>query len=100
MTELDEDTLHYLTELCHIGCSKEEEESLLNDLQKILDFIETLDAIDTSNVEPTFHIFPEIVNVMREDEIGETMKREVFLDNAPSHVAGMIRVPPVLSQSS
>jgi aspartyl-tRNA(Asn)/glutamyl-tRNA(Gln) amidotransferase subunit C len=33
---------------------------------------------------------------MREDKVGETLPRELFLANAPSHVGGLIRVPPVI----
>ena len=40
-----------------------------------------------------------MANVTREDVVGELLNREAFLANAPSHVGGMIRVPPVIKQS-
>ncbi|MBI3236171.1 MAG: aspartyl/glutamyl-tRNA amidotransferase subunit C [Chlamydiales bacterium] len=39
-------------------------------------------------------------NVMRKDEVGTPLSREEFLANAPSHVGGMVRVPPVIKTSS
>jgi aspartyl-tRNA(Asn)/glutamyl-tRNA(Gln) amidotransferase subunit C len=96
MAKVDEETIKELSRLCRIECTEEEQKSLLKDLKKILDYIEQLQQIDTENVPPCNHIFEEMVNVMREDEVGEVLNREVFLANAPSHVGGMIRVPPVI----
>jgi aspartyl-tRNA(Asn)/glutamyl-tRNA(Gln) amidotransferase subunit C len=96
MAQLDKNTIRTLTELSRIDCSEEEQEALLSDLKKILSYVDQLQEIETTNVEPCNHVLEAIVNVMREDTIGETLPREVFLDNAPSHTGGMIRVPPVL----
>ncbi|WP_068468113.1 Asp-tRNA(Asn)/Glu-tRNA(Gln) amidotransferase subunit GatC [Candidatus Protochlamydia phocaeensis] len=99
MAELDKETIKKLTRLCRIDCTEEEQESLLKDLKKILDYIEQLQEIDTENVQPCNHVLDDIANVMREDAVGEVLDREVFLANAPSHIGGMIRVPPVIKQN-
>lgn len=96
MVQLDKNVIKSLIQLSRIDCSEEEQESLLGDLQKILNYIDQLNEIDTSDVSPCNHVLAEITNVMREDEVGETLPREVFLANAPAHVGGMIKVPPVL----
>ncbi len=98
MAELTRETVRYLSQLCRIDCSEEEEEALLGDLQRILKYIEQLQAIDTEGVPPCSHVIPGVGNVFRNDVVGDILPREAFLDNAPEHVAGMIRVPPVLSQ--
>lgn len=95
MVNLDKETIKKLTQLCRIDCTEEEQESLLVDLQKVLQYIEQLQEINTENVPPCNHVL-EMVNVMREDLVGEAMDRELFLANAPSHIGGMIRVPPVM----
>lgn len=99
MADLNKQTIHNLIQLCRIDCSEEEQESLLQDLRKILSYIEQLEEIDTENVPPCNHVLEGIANVMRDDVVGETMPREVFLANAPSQIGGMIRVPPVIKQN-
>ncbi len=98
MAQLTKETIRYLSQLCRIHCSEEDEEAMLRDLQGILGYIEQLQAIDTEGVPPCSHVIAGMNNVMREDIIGKSLSREVFLDNAPDHVGGMIRVPPVLQQ--
>ena len=93
---MDRDTIKELSKLCRIECSEEEEASFLQDLQKILDYFEELQNIDTEGVKPLDHVLESIVNVMREDSVSEVMPREAFLENAPSQIGGMIRVPTII----
>ena len=95
MAKLNKDVIKTLTKLSRIQCTEEEQEALLQDLQKIVAYIEQLEEVDTEGIPPCNHVLEEIVNVMREDEVGETLPREEFLKNAPDQVGGMIRVPPV-----
>ncbi len=99
MAKLDKETILQLTRLCRIDCTEEEQETLLKDLKKIFDYIEQLQEIDTENVPPCNHILEDMANVMRDDVVGKVLDREAFLANAPSHIGGMIRVPPVIKQS-
>lgn len=98
MTDLNKQTIQNLIGLCRINCSEKEQESLLLDLEKILNYFEQLQEIDTKDVAPCYHVLEEACNVMREDVVGETLPRELFLANAPSQIGGMIRVPPVIKQ--
>ncbi|MEM1282972.1 MAG: Asp-tRNA(Asn)/Glu-tRNA(Gln) amidotransferase subunit GatC [Chlamydiota bacterium] len=100
MSHLDKKSIEKLTQLCRIDCTEEEKESLLKDLENILEYVDQLQEIDTENVQPCNHVLPEIHNVMREDEIGEVLPRDVFLSNSPDQTSGMIRVPPVISKSA
>lgn len=99
MADLDKKTIKMLTQLSRIDCTEEEQEALLNDLKKILKYVEQLDEIDTTHVLPCNHVLSDMANVTREDIVGATLPREEFLANAPSHVGGMIRVPPVMKAS-
>lgn len=96
MAKLDKETIQQLTRLCRIDCTDEEQEAILKDLKKILTYFEKLQQIDTDNVPPCNQVLENMSNVMREDVIGEVLDREAFLANAPSHIGGMIRVPPVI----
>jgi aspartyl-tRNA(Asn)/glutamyl-tRNA(Gln) amidotransferase subunit C len=100
MAQLNKEMIKYLTRLCKIRCTEQEEKALLTDLGNILAYAEQLQEVDTRNVVPCNHVLEEVFNVTREDIIGETMSRETFLENAPSQVGGLIRVPPVIKQQS
>lgn len=99
MSNLNKETIKQLSRLCRIHCTDEEQEALLHDLQKILNYIEQLQEIDTNEVPPCNHVLADMGNVMREDVIGKVLNRDDFLANAPSHIGGMIRVPPVIKQN-
>lgn len=96
MSELDEKELAKLTKLCRIETTEDEKKAFLAGLKKILTHIEQLQEINTEGVATCNHVLETVSNVMREDEVGELLSRELFLANAPSHVGGMVRVPPVI----
>ena len=94
--DLTEEQFSKLTKLCRIECSEAEKEKLFANISKILSYIDQLSELDTENTPPCNHTRDSIANVMREDVVGPTLSREEFLSNAPSHIGGMIRVPPIL----
>jgi aspartyl-tRNA(Asn)/glutamyl-tRNA(Gln) amidotransferase subunit C len=100
MAEFDEKELIKLTKLCRIECTEEEKKALHQQLSQVLNYIEQLKEVDTEGVDPCFRVSETLANVMREDEVGETLPRDLFLANAPAHVGGMIRVPPVIKFSN
>lgn len=99
MAELDKKAIKTLSKLSRIDCSEEEQEALLQDLKKILHYVEQLNEIDTTHVPPCNQVLEDMANVMREDVPGTPMPRDIFLANAPSHIGGMVRVPPVIKTS-
>jgi aspartyl-tRNA(Asn)/glutamyl-tRNA(Gln) amidotransferase subunit C len=100
MSEFDENELTHLMKLCRINCTQEEKEKLKKNVSKILKYIALLEEVDTEGVEPCSRVLETLTNVMREDQVGEPLSRELFLSNAPAHVGGMIRVPPVIKPHS
>ena len=96
MSEPTEQTIQTLTQLCRIHCTEEEQHLLLKDLKNILQYIDLLNELDTSDVTPCNHVLAFTESVTREDVIGEVLPRDRFLANAPDKVGGLIRVPPVI----
>jgi aspartyl-tRNA(Asn)/glutamyl-tRNA(Gln) amidotransferase subunit C len=96
---LNERELSDLKKLCRIECTEEEETTFRNSLDRILEYINQVQEVDTQNVAtcsyPLKEAFPQ---PLREDEVGETLSRDTFLANAPDQIGGMIRVPPVLRE--
>ena len=91
----DRETLRKIAHLARLELKQEDEVHMLSDLNRILTWVEKLSEIDTSQVEPLTHINPD-VNVMRNDEISETLSRETALQNAPKHDNDHFRVPKVI----
>lgn len=99
MAQLSEESIKNLIKLCRIDCTEEESKNLLEHLKRVLDYAAQLQEVDTQDIEPCHHVNNYSTNAWREDEIGKLLPRETFLSNAPDHVGGMIRVPPVLKQT-
>lgn len=91
-----EEILH-LAYLCRIECTEEESETLAHHLDRVIAYVDLLNEVDTSKVDPHFHFLDEMRSPLREDEEGSTLSTQVFLHNAPAHVGGMIKIPPVFT---
>ena len=96
---LDEKEFLKLTKLCRIECSPEEKEKLLSNISKILSYVSLLEELGTQDEEPCYQVLDSVNNILRQDEVGETLPADVFLSNAP-HIGGMIKLPPILKTST
>ena len=61
-------------------------------MANMLDYIDTLNELDTSEVEPMSHVFP-VNNVFREDVVTNGDDRDEILANAPEAKEGAFVVP-------
>ena len=95
---MNKEELNKLARLCRISCTPEEEEKFVESISQVLTYIEELKKVDTQGVPCCNMVLETLSNVMREDIPGELLSREAFLANSPSHVGGMVKVPPVLKQ--
>lgn len=96
MPEFTKKDLQYLSKLCRIHLSEDESEHFVRNLKEVLVYIDQLHEIDTENVLPCSHVLENHQHKLREDEVGEMLPRDKFLNNAPDQIGGMIKVPPVL----
>jgi aspartyl-tRNA(Asn)/glutamyl-tRNA(Gln) amidotransferase subunit C len=81
--------------LARLELSEEEKVTLGNQMEQILTYMEQLNRIDTSGVEPTSHAIP-IHNVFREDEIKPSFPREEVLTISPDQEDGHLKVPRII----
>jgi aspartyl-tRNA(Asn)/glutamyl-tRNA(Gln) amidotransferase subunit C len=84
-----------IADLAYIEIDEDEAKATLIQLSGIFDLIETMQAVDTSTVEPMSHA-QSVVQRMREDEITETDQREFCQSIAPQVEAGLYLVPQVI----
>jgi aspartyl-tRNA(Asn)/glutamyl-tRNA(Gln) amidotransferase subunit C len=94
--DFSERELEKLMRLSRIECTEEEKKKLRANLTRILAYFQQLKRVNTDGVAACDHVLESMHSVWREDEVGPLLERELFLSNAPSHVGGMIRVPPVM----
>ena len=87
----------YVANLARINLTDEEKTLFQGQLDQVLHYVEQLDELDVSNVEPTAHAIP-VFNVLRKDELGESLNHADVIANAPSAADGHIRVPKILDQ--
>lgn len=81
--------------LSRLALSPQEIETYTKQLDKILHYVEKLNALDTSKVEPMISAAAS-GNVFRPDEVRPSLKREDALHSAPAHDDEFFRVPPVI----
>lgn len=93
---MDKKTLHNLATLCRIQCSEEEELGFEKDFASILGYFNQLQELDTTDMKPLDQVVESFENVYREDEVKESLPRKAFLDNAPSQIGGMVKVPLII----
>lgn len=86
--------VEHVAALARLKLTDEEKKQFTEQLNKILQFAEKLNELDTENVPPTSHVLP-IQNVMREDKVRPSLDREKALLNAPDQRDGMFKVPAV-----
>jgi aspartyl-tRNA(Asn)/glutamyl-tRNA(Gln) amidotransferase subunit C len=91
----DIQTIRKLAHLSRLEFSEEKEQEVLQDLNKILNWVDKLRELDTEQVEPLTHMTEE-VNVLREDIVRNTVSHEEALLNAPKKDSDYFRVPKVL----
>lgn len=89
---ISDETIEYVGILAKLELSEAEKEQAKKDMGRMLDYIDKLGELDTSNVEPMSHVFP-VQNVFREDVVTNSDTREALLSNAPEQKDGMFMVP-------
>ena len=89
---ISDETIEYVGILAKLELSEEEKEQAKKDMANMLDYIDTLNELDTSGVEPMSHVFP-VNNVFREDVVTNGDDREEILANAPEAKDGAFVVP-------
>lgn len=89
---ITDDTIEYVGILAKLELSEEEKEAAKKDMGGMLDYIDKLNELDTTEVEPMSHVFP-VQNVFREDEVTNGDESEKTLRNAPEEKDNMFVVP-------
>lgn len=96
---LSDDDVKHVAKLSAIEITEEEVPTLKEQLNSILDYVQTLSEIPTRGVEPTFHIHP-VSNVFRDDVHQASYKSEEIAKIAPDFKDNFFRVPQIIKSNS
>lgn len=85
----------YVADLSRLSLTEAEKDQFAKDMSKILDYMELLNQVDTSQVEPLEHV-TELTAPFRKDEALTPLDHELVLKNAPDADTDYFRVPKVI----
>lgn len=88
--------VEHVAHLARLSFTDEEKVRLTTQLNSILEYMDELNGVDTSAVEPLSHVI-ELQNVFRQDVRTEGARREEALQNAPAHSEEFFKVPKVIN---
>ena len=92
---ISDETIEYVGILAKLELSEEEKEAAKKDMEQMLDYIDTLNELDTAGIEPMSHVFP-VKNVFREDVVTNGDGSEDTLKNAPEAQDNAFVVPKTI----
>jgi aspartyl-tRNA(Asn)/glutamyl-tRNA(Gln) amidotransferase subunit C len=89
--------VEHIAGLARLAFTEDEKQKLTAQLNSILAYMEQLNRLETSSVEPLSHVI-ELSNVFRPDEVKQGLTTEEALKNAPSKTEQFFRVPKVIGE--
>jgi aspartyl-tRNA(Asn)/glutamyl-tRNA(Gln) amidotransferase subunit C len=87
--------VEHIAKLAKLEFTDAEKEKFTYQLNKILEYVEQMNKLDTSNVEPLSHVI-ELNNVFRQDETRQGVETAEALKNAPAKTDKFFKVPKVI----
>ena len=86
--------VEHVAKLARLELSEEEKIKYSKQLSDIVKYVEQMNEVDTTNVEPMNHPI-NFTNVMREDEVNYEVCKEELMKNAPQREGDFFRVPKI-----
>ena len=95
---IDRDTIKHLEKLARLELSPDEVAPITEQLNRIVEFVQKLQSVDTSNVEATKLIALASEEHLRDDNQVDGLERETVLGQAPDATEEFFRVPRVIDR--
>lgn len=93
---ISDETIEKISILAKLELNEKEKKNAKKDMEKMLDYIDTMNELDTDDVEPMSHLF-SVDNVFREDIVTNSDDRGNILKNAPKEKNEMFSVPKIIN---
>ena len=85
----------YVAELARLELTEEEKATFQPQLESIVEYVDKISSVDVDGVLPMMH-GRELVNVFREDVVGESLSAETALANAPARTGDEFLLPKIV----
>ncbi|MHB8109032.1 MAG: Asp-tRNA(Asn)/Glu-tRNA(Gln) amidotransferase subunit GatC [Syntrophorhabdaceae bacterium] len=95
--KITKETVEYVAHLARLRLDPNEVDVYTRQIDNILEYMESLNSLNTDNVEPTSHPVP-VACVMREDAVKESFAAEESVANASARINTFFKVPPIIEQ--
>ena len=95
--QVNEDLVDRIATLAKLEFSGTQKKEIISDLNQIISFVEKLNELDTTGVEPLVYMTDE-TNVLRPDVSEKTISKDEALKNSPDHDSDFFRVPKVIGE--
>lgn len=95
MARITSETVEQVAKLAQLSLTSEEREAFARQLQEVLAYAESIQALDTSDVPPMSHASAD--SPLREDAALPGLSRDEALSPAPDAADGLFRVPRVIA---
>lgn len=96
---IDIEQVRKVANLARLELSEAEEQQFTGQLNSILDYVQQLNELDTSEVEPTTRAI-EVSNITRSDQVQVFPERESILESAPDREEDFFKVPKIMNDPS
>ena len=93
--KITSEEIRHVAVLARLDLSPDEQERLAGQLDRILEYMDKLNELDTSGVEPMSHAV-DVVNVLRPDRAVNQPQTEALLRNAPAREDDFLSVPKII----
>ena len=94
MAQVTVETVDHVARLAHLSLTDEERQTFARQLDEILAYAESIQALDTAAVQPMSHALT--CRQLPRGRVRDGLSRDVVLDAAPDAEDGLFRVPRVL----
>jgi aspartyl-tRNA(Asn)/glutamyl-tRNA(Gln) amidotransferase subunit C len=96
--EVTNEMVEKIAHLARLRIPEADKETVKNELQQMIEFVDKLNELDTTGIEPLMHMSNNI-NAVREDEVKGSIPTEDALKNAPVSDGVFFKVPKVIKKA-
>lgn len=93
--KISRNEVEHVAMLARLELTEEELITNTEQLNSILEYAAMLEKLNTDDIKPTAHAVP-LHNVLREDQVKQSMERDKVLANAPDAEDGFFKVPRIV----
>lgn len=93
--KITKEDIEHIAHLARLELDRDEIERYTVQVDRILEYMDTLNSLDTKGIVPTSHAMP-VVCLLREDEPKRSFAAEESTQNAPEKRGGFFKVPPII----